>query len=130
MHILIVGASGYVGGRLVALLAEQGHSLRLASRDPRGLKERFPDADVVRVDLLDPATLPPALEGIDTAYYLAHSMAGGETGFEMRDLRAARAFASSAREAGLSQIIYLGGLETLPAASRRISPADRRWAPS
>ena len=84
MRILIVGASGYVGGRLVALLAADGHQLRLASRDPRGLAERFPKAEIVRVDLLDPDTLPGALEGIDTAYYLAHSMAGGETGFELQ----------------------------------------------
>lgn len=110
MRILIVGASGYVGGRLVALLAADGHELRLASRDPRGLKERFPDSEVVRVDLLDPTTLPPALEGVDTAYYLAHSMAGGESGFAMRDLRAARWFGQAAREAGLRHIVYLGGL--------------------
>ena len=110
MRILIVGASGYVGGRLVALLAADGHELRLASRDPRGLKERFPDAEVVAVDLLDQTTLPAALEGIDTAYYLAHSMAGGESGFEMRDLRAARWFGQAAREAGLKHIVYLGGL--------------------
>jgi uncharacterized protein YbjT (DUF2867 family) len=110
MRILIVGASGYVGGRLVALLEAQGHELRLASRDPRGLRARFPEAEVVRIDLLDPETLPPALEGVETAYYLAHSMASGEAGFEMRDLRAARAFASSAREAGVKHIVYLGGL--------------------
>jgi uncharacterized protein YbjT (DUF2867 family) len=110
MRILIVGASGYVGGRLVALLAAQGHALRLASRDARGLTARFPDADVVRVDLLDPQTLPAALADIDTAYYLAHSMAGGEAGFELRDLRAARAFGRAAREAGVGHIIYLGGL--------------------
>lgn len=110
MRILIVGASGYVGGRLVALLAADGHQLRLASRDPRGLKERFPDAEVARVDLLEPETLPAALEGIDTAYYLAHSMSGGESGFAMRDLRAARWFGQAAREAGLIHIVYLGGL--------------------
>jgi uncharacterized protein YbjT (DUF2867 family) len=110
MRILIVGASGYVGGRLVALLAADGHELRLASRDPRGLAARFPEAEVARVDLLDPATLPPALEGIDTAYYLAHSMAGGEADFALRDLRAARWFGQAAREAGLRHIVYLGGL--------------------
>ena len=110
MRILIVGASGYVGGRLVALLAADGHQLRLASRDPRGLAERFPEAEVVRVDLLDPDTLPAALEGVDTAYYLAHSMAGGEHGFEMRDLRAARWFGQAARESGVRHIVYLGGL--------------------
>jgi uncharacterized protein YbjT (DUF2867 family) len=110
VRTLIVGASGYVGGRLVALLAADGHRLRLASRDPRGLAERFPDAEVVPMDLLDPATIPPALEGVDTAYYLAHSMAGGEHGFEMRDLRAARWFGQAAREAGVKHIVYLGGL--------------------
>ncbi len=110
MRILIVGASGYVGGRLVALLAAQGHHLRLASRDPRGLKERFPGSDVVRVDLLDPDTLAPALEDVDTAYYLAHSMAGGEADFAMRDLRAARWFGQAAREAGVGHVVYLGGL--------------------
>ncbi|MGD8485243.1 MAG: SDR family oxidoreductase [Chloroflexota bacterium] len=110
MRILVVGASGYVGGRLAPLLAAQGYDLRLASRDPRGLQERFPEAEVVRVDLLDPGTLGPALEGVDTAYYLAHSMAGGESGFEMRDLRAARWFGQAAREAGVRHIVYLGGL--------------------
>ena len=110
MRVLIVGASGYVGGRLVALLEADGHQLRLASRDPRGLAERFPEAEVVRVDLLDPSTLPAALEGIETAYYLAHSMAGGEAGFELRDLRAARWFGQAAREAGVQHIVYLGGL--------------------
>ena len=110
MRSLIVGASGYVGGRQVALLAADGHELRLASRDPRGLKERFPDAEIVPVDLLDQSTLPAALEGIDTAYYLAHSMAGGEADFELRDLRAARWFGQAAREAGVRHIVYLGGL--------------------
>ena len=63
MKVGVIGATGYVGGRLVALLAADGHELRLASRDPRGLKERFPDADVVRVDLLDRETL---LAGLST----------------------------------------------------------------
>ena len=110
MRILIVGASGYVGGRLAARLLGQGHEVRLGSRDPRGLAERFPDAVVTRLDLLDQQTLPAALENIDTAYYLAHSMAGGEAGFEQRDVTAARAFARAAHEAGVGHIVYLGGL--------------------
>jgi len=110
MRILVVGASGYVGGRLAARLLDQRHAVRLASRDPRGLAERFPEAEVARIDLLDQETLPAALEGIELAYYLAHSMASGEAGFEERDLAAARAFARSAHEAGVGHIVYLGGL--------------------
>jgi uncharacterized protein YbjT (DUF2867 family) len=110
MKTLIVGASGYVGGRLAARLIDRGVDVRLASRDPRGLSERFPEAEVVKVDLLDRETLGPALEGVGTAYYLAHSMAGGEHGFEIRDLQAARWFASAAREASVGHIVYLGGL--------------------
>ena len=78
MRILVVGASGYIGGRLVPLLAGQGHELILMSRDARPLAARFPQATVVAADLLDPSTLPSALERIEVAYYLAHSMGAGE----------------------------------------------------
>jgi uncharacterized protein YbjT (DUF2867 family) len=110
MRILVVGASGYIGGRLVPLLAAHGHDLILMSRDRRSLAARFPDATVVVADLLDPSTLPPALEGIEVVYYLAHSMGGAERGFAERDRRAARNFAQAARQAGVSRIVYLGGL--------------------
>jgi uncharacterized protein YbjT (DUF2867 family) len=65
---------------------------------------------VVAADLLDPASLPPALEGIDVAYYLAHSMGAGERGFAERDRLAASNFAAAAARAGVDRIIYLGGL--------------------
>lgn len=110
MKILVVGASGYVGGRLAARLLARGHHVRLGSRDPRGLRERFPEAEVVGVDLLRPESLPAALEGVDTAYYLAHSMASGESGFVDRDRAAARAFGQAAQGAGVKHIVYLGGL--------------------
>jgi uncharacterized protein YbjT (DUF2867 family) len=110
MRILIVGASGYIGGRLVPLLAAAGHDLVLMSRDARPLAARFPEASVVSADLLDPPTLPPALEGVEVAYYLAHSMGAGERGFAERDRQAARNFAQAARQAGVSRIVYLGGL--------------------
>ena len=110
MHILVVGASGYVGGRLVALLVKRGENVTVAGRDPRGLEERFPGVRVMPMDLTDPATLPPALEGVDLAYYLAHSMSGGEAGFADRDRRAARAFAAAAAREGVRRIVYLGGL--------------------
>jgi uncharacterized protein YbjT (DUF2867 family) len=110
MRILVVGASGYIGGRLVPLLLARGHELVLTSRDVRPLATRFPEATVVAADLLDPPTLPPALEGVEVAYYLAHSMAAGERGFAERDRQAARDFARTARDAGVSRIVYLGGL--------------------
>jgi uncharacterized protein YbjT (DUF2867 family) len=110
MRILVVGASGYIGGRLVPLLQARGHDLVLMSRDARPLAARFPEATVVAADLLDPSTLSQALEGIEVAYYLAHSMAAGERGFAERDRQAARNFAQAARSAGVSRIVYLGGL--------------------
>ena len=110
MRILVVGASGYIGGRLVPLLAARGHELVLMSRDARALAARFPQARVVVADLLDPSTLPMALEGVEVAYYLAHSMGAGERGFAERDREAADNFGQAARRAGVSQIVYLGGL--------------------
>ena len=112
MRILIVGASGYIGGRLVPLLRAADYDLVLLGRDIRPLVDRFPSARVVQGDL-DPMTLPAALEGVDIAYYLAHSMgpSGGSTeGFAERDLRAAGNFARAAAAAGVSRIVYLGGL--------------------
>lgn len=110
MRILIVGASGYIGGRLVPLLQAKGHDLVLMSRDARALASRFPDVRIVTADLLDPASLPAALEGIEAAYYLAHSMGAGERGFAERDRMAARNFARAAASAGVARIVFLGGL--------------------
>lgn len=110
MRILILGASGYIGGRLVPLLLDRGHELALAGRDPAPIRARFPGARVVAADVLDPTTLPSALEGVRLAYYLVHSMGGGERGFAERDRAAARAFAEAAAAAGVERIIYLGGL--------------------
>lgn len=110
MRILIVGASGYVGGRLAALLAERGEDLVLLARDPGPLAARFPSARIVGGDLLDPASLPSAVEGVDVAYYLAHAMGGDESTFAARERRAAETFATAAASAGVKRIVYLGGL--------------------
>lgn len=110
MRILVVGASGYIGGRLVPLLSARGHELVLMGRDSRSLEARFPQATVVTADLLDPETLPSGLERIDVAYYLAHSMGSGERRFADRDREAARNFALAAKQAGVSRMVYLGGL--------------------
>jgi len=108
--VLIVGASGYIGSRLAERLTKRDEQLTLRSRDMRGMQERFPEARVVAADLLDPASLAPALQDIDVAYYLAHSMAAGERGFAERDKQAAIAFGEAAAQAKLKRIVYLGGL--------------------
>ncbi len=110
MRILVVGGSGYIGSRLVPLLLARGHELVLISRDAHALGSRFPAARTLQADLLDPATLDPALDGIEVAYYLAHSMGEGERGFADRDRQAAANFAEAAARAGVRRIIYLGGL--------------------
>lgn len=107
--VLLTGASGYVGGRLLPQLLER-HRVRCLSRDPDRLRPRIsPDAELAQADLLEPASLGPALEGVHTAYYLVHSM-GSEPDFAERDRTAAHNFATAARAAGVSRIIYLGGI--------------------
>lgn len=111
MTILITGATGYIGGRLASRLLAAGQSVRAMARDPRHLAAlAAAGADCVRGDALDPASLGPALRGIDVAYYLIHSLnsAGGD--FAARDRTAARSFALACAVAGVRRIIYLGGL--------------------
>ena len=111
MNILVAGATGFVGSHLVPALLVRGHRVRCLSRDPGRAAERLPSsAEVVRGDVHDLASLQAAMEGTDVAYYLVHSMEGGEFGFEERDRSAARNFAAAAEAAGLQRIIFLGGL--------------------
>jgi uncharacterized protein YbjT (DUF2867 family)/uncharacterized protein YndB with AHSA1/START domain len=109
--ILLTGATGYIGGRLVPRLVEAGHRVRCLARDPARLAGRhwLPRVEVMVGDCLQRETLPAAMAGVDTAFYLVHSMAGGYD-FEERDVTAARNFAAMARAAGVQRIIYLGGL--------------------
>ena len=108
--ILIIGATGYIGGRLLRLFEERGQPVRCLARRPEYLRARVvATTEVVAGDLLDPASLPPALAGIDVAYYLAHSMGSGKD-FEREERRSAEHFAAAARDAGVRRIIYLGGL--------------------
>ncbi len=114
--ILVTGATGYIGGRLVPRLLEAGYPVRVLARDAKRLEGRpwLPRVEVAEGDALDPASLRRALEGVSTAYYLIHGMQGSQSGAE-RDLQAARNFARQAEEAGIERIIYFGEL-TDPAA--------------
>jgi uncharacterized protein YbjT (DUF2867 family) len=109
--VLVTGATGYIGGRLVPRLLAEGSRVRAMTRDAGRLRDVpwVADVEVVQADALDPASLGPALHGVDVAYYLVHSIDHGR-GFEVADRRAASAFADAAREAGVSRIVYLGGL--------------------
>ncbi len=108
--VLVTGGSGYVGGRLIPLLEQQGVRLRCLARNPDKLRSQVQAAsEVVQGDVRDPHSLVRALEGVHTAYYLVHLMSGSED-FEREDRQAASNFARAAREAGVRRIIYLGGL--------------------
>lgn len=108
--VLLTGATGYVGGRLLPLLEKRGLAVRCLARRPKHLSARVgAGTEVIQGDLLDADSLLPALEGIETAYYLVHSM-GASGSFEEQDRIAAGNFADAARKAGLRRIIYLGGL--------------------
>jgi uncharacterized protein YbjT (DUF2867 family) len=109
--ILLTGASGYVGGRLLSRLeAGSGRRVRALARKPDELRSRVGrTTQVVPGDVLDAGSLAPAMEGIETAYYLVHLMASSAQ-FEADDRKAAQQFAAAARQAGVKRIIYLGGL--------------------
>jgi len=108
--ILLTGASGYIGGRLLKALEKEGRLVRCLARRPEFLNSRTaPSTGVIKADCLDRSSLTPAMAGAHTAYYLVHSM-GSPGKFEREDRQAAQNFADAARAAGVKRIIYLGGL--------------------
>ena len=108
--ILLTGASGYVGGRLLPLLEDQPITVRCLARKPEKLQDQVRDTtEIVRGDVLDAESLESALEGVHTAYYLVHLMSGSKD-FEKEDRLAATNFAQAAKTVGVKRIIYLGGL--------------------
>ena len=110
MRILLTGATGYVGGRLLPLLEATGHQVRCLARRPDHLMARVgPTTEIVAGDVLDEASLAGALAHIDLAFYLVHSM-GDPSSFEAHEAQGARNFAAAAAKAGIGRIVYLGGL--------------------
>jgi uncharacterized protein YbjT (DUF2867 family) len=119
--ILLTGATGYIGGRLLKALEARGHRVRCLARRPEFLQPRVAEAtEVIKGDLLDATSLAPALAGVDSAYYLVHSMSSARA-FEEEDRQAARLFADAARQAGVRRIIYLGGLGKDEKLSRHLA---------
>lgn len=112
--ILVLGATGYVGGRLVPRLLEKGYRVRAAGRSIEKLRKRswasHSGVELVQADVQDEHLIRQVAEGCSSAYYLVHSMLVGVKDFAQTDVKAARQMRQAAEEAGLSRIIYLGGL--------------------
>ncbi len=111
MKILVTGASGYIGGRLVSELLGAGHTVRCLARTPAKLYDNpwYDDVEVVQGDVSDPDSTRSALDGMDAAYYLVHSIGEGDD-WEDFERECATVFRDAAQAVGLGQIIYLGGL--------------------
>jgi uncharacterized protein YbjT (DUF2867 family) len=110
--IAVAGATGYIGGKLCERLREQSLEVRALARNPdRAAELGAVGCEVVEADVLEPETLGPALEGVEVAYYLVHSMGRGSDGdFAARDKEGAANFAAAAAAAGVRRVVYLGGL--------------------
>ena len=110
--ILVAGATGYIGRLLTLELLERGREVRCLARTPSKAEDLTrAGAEVVEGDVLEPATLRGAFDGVDVAYYLVHSMGRGGSGdFAELDHEAAANFGEAAKAAGVSRIVYLGGL--------------------
>ena len=129
--VLVTGATGYIGGRLVPELIARGYRVRamVRGRSPECC-ENWPAAEIVEADALDEAALRQAMDGVDTAFYLIHSLLLGRKRFHDADIRAAENFRRAAAAAGVRRIIYLGGLGDVRARlsnhlRSRIEVADR-----
>jgi uncharacterized protein YbjT (DUF2867 family) len=112
MRILVTGVSGFAGAALVPRLREDGHELRGFARDPRRVRVDLP---VVAGDAVTGEGLDEALDGIDVAYFLIHSMERGDRAFAAREAASAASFVAAAQRAGLRRVVYLGGI--VPATS-------------
>ncbi|MBN1492328.1 MAG: SDR family oxidoreductase [Phycisphaerae bacterium] len=115
--VLVTGATGYIGGRLIPRLLSRGYRVRCLAREPRKISGRpwatDPNVELLRCDVADREALTAAMDGCGAAYYLVHSMMAAGATYRQRDRDLARCFAEAAEAAGLERIIYLGGLGEL-----------------
>ena len=116
LRCLVTGSSGYIGGRLVPELLAAGYQVRCMARDPGKLSDRpwTDDVEIAAADVMDAAAVRRALQDVDVAYYLIHSLGTGSS-FEQKDRDAAGLFARAASDAGVRRIVYLGGIVSGPA---------------
>ena len=124
MKILLTGANGYIGTRLLPVLLEQGHDIVCMVRDPRrfALESDFGDkVQIITGDLLQPETLENIPNNIDAAYYLVHSMSGGGADFSDLELKSAQHFVKQIQQTNCKQIIYLTGIANEKELSKHLS---------
>src|SRR5689334_2391988 len=127
LNCLVTGASGYSGGRLLPKLLSAEYAVRCIARDPAKLSDRpwSDDVEIAVADVMDGDAVRRALEGVDVAYYLIHSL-GTDASFEQRDRDAAQTFAAAAKAAGVGRIVYLGGI--ISGQAGKLSPHLRSRA--
>ena len=109
--VLVTGATGYIGSRLVPRLLEAGYRVRVLARDTSRLeiKTWFSKVEIVEGDVLHPESLPPVMQDVDFTYYFIHSMSD-TTNFSTMEASSAENFGKAAKTSGVKRIIYLGGL--------------------
>ena len=131
MRVLVTGATGYIGGRLVPRLIDAGHEVRVLVRRADRLRDVpwAASVDVIEGDLADRAAVDRAMAGIEVVYYLVHSM-GGKDDFESIELSIARNVAASARDHSVRRIVYLGGLHPEDSGSHGTCARACRWGRS
>lgn len=111
MKVLVSGATGNIGSKLIPRLVAAGHAVSCMARQPICLERyQWQGVEIHQADVLDLPSLSKVMQGIEVAYYLIHSMADGVKGYIEQDIKAAENFSRSARQAGVQRIIYLGGL--------------------